>query len=108
MLFKIGEQYEKQEFYLQRINTLLLGDLEYEVYRHLSEMRIELLGVLIKSVMLYYNADILSAVQYHLVEEICADELLLKEKIQEVNNVEITLDKTNLWIMSKTFSLNKI
>ena len=108
MLFKIGEQYEKQEFYLQRINTLLLGDLEYEVYRHLSEMRIELLGVLVKSVMLYYNADILSAVQYHLVEEICADELLLKEKIQEVNNVEITLDKTNLWIMSKTFSLNKI
>lgn len=63
--FTIGEQYELHEFELVEVETVLIGDYEYDVYRCSKKLfdSLELDGLI--DVKLYYNADILARVDYY-------------------------------------------
>lgn len=63
--FTIGEQYELHEFELDEVETVLIGDYEYDVYRCSKKLfdSLELDGLM--DVKLYYNADILARVDYY-------------------------------------------
>ena len=103
MHFKIGEQYEKQEFNLQRINTILLRDLEYEVYRYINREPITLFNVGIKRIILYYNADILSAVYYQFKDRIDTSFKAVKN-----NEAKLIIDGADLWVISKYFCYKEL
>lgn len=62
--FTLGEQFELYEFELDMVETILIGDYEYEVYRCSNKLfeKIKILGL--NDVLLYYNADILAKVNY--------------------------------------------
>lgn len=64
--FEIGEQYELNEFNLEYIETKLIGEYEYQVYRYIKNDKPVILGFKIKEIRLYYNADILERVKYYL------------------------------------------
>ncbi|MCB0476310.1 MAG: hypothetical protein KDC69_11585 [Flavobacteriaceae bacterium] len=63
--FTIGEQYELHEFELDEVETVLIGDYEYDVYRCSEKLfdSLEFDGLI--DVELYYNADILARVDYY-------------------------------------------
>lgn len=103
MYFKIGEQYEKQEFNLQSINTILLGNLEYEVYRYIITPD----ETNIKDIRLYYNADILSAVHYQLGNTLNSD-ILSKIKGQITKGVIVYKNNHDLWIVNSVFNIEKL
>lgn len=60
--FTIGGQYELHEFQLDEVETVLIGEYEYDVYRCGKKLfdGLELDGLM--DVKLYYNADILARV----------------------------------------------
>ena len=63
--FKIGEQYELNEFYLKTIESTFSNGLEYENYEYIEGDFKALFGVKFsKNVILQYNADILYSVIY--------------------------------------------
>ncbi|QYJ68807.1 hypothetical protein [Flavobacterium litorale] len=64
--FTIGEQYELHEFELEGVETVLIGNYEYDVYRCSKKLfcSFNLDGLL--DIKLYYNADILARVDYYI------------------------------------------
>ena len=104
MHFKIGEQYEEQEFNLQWIYTISFSGLDYEVYRYNS---IPPNKTDFKDIRLYYNADILSAVHYQLEKTFNSNVIQsIKDEIE--NEVIIYDDSHNLWITNSVFDIEMI
>ena len=65
--FKIGEQYELNEFNLKSIDSTFENSIEYENYEYIKGDFKTLFDVnLSKNVILQYNADILSGLIYRL------------------------------------------
>ena len=62
--FTIGEQYELHEFELEDVETLLIGNYEYDVYRCSKKLFSSLDYNRLIDVLLFYNADILARVTY--------------------------------------------
>lgn len=63
--FKIGEQYELNEFNLKAKQSTFINGLEYDSYEYIKGDFKALFGVkLSNNVILQYNADILSRVLY--------------------------------------------
>lgn len=62
--FTIGEQYELHEFELDEVETVLIGDYEYDVYRCSKKLFDSLEFDDLTDVKLYYNADILAKIDY--------------------------------------------
>ncbi len=62
--FTIGEQYENYEFDLKDFGSKTINGLTYEIYLFTKGTSQTLFGLPVKSVLLYFNADILSCVEY--------------------------------------------
>lgn len=63
--FKIGEQYELNEFNLKSIESTFINGIEYENYEYIKNDFKTLFGVELSSnIVLQYNADILCRVLY--------------------------------------------
>lgn len=62
--FTIGEQYENYEFDLKDFGSKAINGLTYEIYLYDKGNFQTLLGLPVKSILLYFNADILSCVEY--------------------------------------------
>jgi len=62
--FTIGEQYELHEFELEDVETVLIGNYEYDVYRCSRKLFSSLGYNKLIDVLLFYNADILAKVVY--------------------------------------------
>lgn len=63
--FKIGEQYELNEFNLKSLESTFIDGLEYENYEYIKNDFKTLFGVKFsKNIILQYNGDILSGVIY--------------------------------------------
>lgn len=62
--FTIGEQYENYEFDLKDFGSKTINGLAYEIYLYDKDNFQTLFGLPIKSILLYFNADILSCVEY--------------------------------------------
>jgi len=102
--FKIGEQYELNEFNLKSINSTFKNGIEYENYEYIKDDFKALFGVKFsKNVILQYNADILYKAIYefesnqydYLLSQInnySLDDILL-ELIKDKNYCQIVLKK---------------
>lgn len=65
--FRIGEQYELNEFNLKSIESTFISGIEYENYEYIKNDFKALFGVEFSSnIVLQYNADILSGIIYNL------------------------------------------
>lgn len=62
--FKIGEQFELNEFNLESLNSEFHNGIEYEVYKYIKEDVKTLFGFKVSNIRLYYNTDILLKVVY--------------------------------------------
>ncbi len=62
--FKIGEQYEKHEFELDWVKSVLDGNLRYEVYQYIGKDKIIIFGFLVHKTFLAYNCDFLASAFY--------------------------------------------
>ncbi len=91
--FTIGEQYENYEFDLKDFGSKTINGLTYEIYLYNKGTFQTLFGLPVKSILLYFNADILSCVEYRFEEKyvkILAKELYRYEK--EIHKSEIQLN----------------
>ncbi len=61
--FTLGEQFEKHEFDLEYLDSKVINGIEYCTYRYLKPEKIQPLGLRVDTVTLYYNCDILKAIQ---------------------------------------------
>ncbi|NRD18616.1 hypothetical protein HNV08_01045 [Winogradskyella eckloniae] len=100
--FKIGEQYELNEFNVKTIESTFNNGLEYENYEYIKGDFEALFGLkLIYNVILQYNTDILFGVIYKLAQQD------LESLVQELNNY-LPLSKkinTESLVVGKTFTL---
>ena len=65
--FKIGEQYELNEFYLKCLESTFSNGLEYENYEYIKGDFKTLFGLkLVSNIILRYNGDLLSEIIYKL------------------------------------------
>ena len=100
--FKIGEQYELNEFYLKTIESTFSNGLEYENYEYIEGDFKALFGVKFsKNVILQYNADILYSVIYEFAQKD------IDSLTQELNNylpLAKKLDAEKL-VLGKTFTV---
>ncbi|WP_417784709.1 hypothetical protein [Tenacibaculum sp.] len=100
--FKIGEEYDLNEFNLKFIKSTFKNGLEYENYQYIKKDITSLLEVeFTNSITLQYNTDILSKIIY---EFDIKDYESLKSKIEKYTFKEITLeillkDKNNFQIV---------
>ncbi|MDB0600261.1 hypothetical protein PL373_03715 [Tenacibaculum maritimum] len=63
--FKIGEQYELNEFNLKTLESTFINGIEFENYEYIEDDFKTLFGVkLLNNVILQYNGDILCGVIY--------------------------------------------
>lgn len=62
--FEIGEQFELNEFNVKTLKSVSINDIEYDVYQYIKGDIREVFNLKITKILLYYNADILSAVHY--------------------------------------------
>jgi len=88
--FKIGEQYELNEFNLKGIESTFINEIEYENYEYIKNDFKTLFGIELSSnLILQYNADILYSV-------ICEFELsyysYLKSKISQYTFEEVIVE----------------
>ncbi len=100
--FKIGEEYELNEFNLKSLKSTFENDLEYENYEYLKEDFKTLFDlILLSNVILQYNGDILCGVIYKLA---LSD---LDSLIQILNNYLPLAKKLNTekFILGKTFTI---
>ena len=100
--FKIGEQYELNEFNLKSLESSFSNGLEYENYEYIKGNFRILFGLrLLSNVILQYNADILSGIIYKLALND------LDNLITRLNSY-LSLDKkldTEKFILGKTFTV---
>ncbi|MCF1420826.1 hypothetical protein [Mangrovimonas futianensis] len=75
--FTIGEQYELHEFELMDVETIIIGQFEYDVYRCSKKLFDSFWLDGLMDIKLYYNADILARV----------DLIIKPESIKEVMNL---------------------
>lgn len=91
--FKIGEQYELNEFNLQTLKSTFSNGLEYENYAYIKGDFKTVLGVPFSSnVILQYNADILYSVIY---EFELSHYSYLKSKVNQCTFKEVTIEVLN-------------
>ncbi len=62
--FTIGEQFELNEFNVKTEKSIIVGAIEYEIYTYIKEDIKSVFGLGFNSILLFYNADILSAIKY--------------------------------------------
>ncbi len=92
--FKIGEQYELNEFNLKSIESTFSNGLEYENYEYIKDDLITVLGLdLVSKVILQYNGDLLSGFIYTL------DAKDWTNLISKINNYLPEIGKQSLEIM---------
>lgn len=88
--FKIGEQYDLNEFNLNSVESTYKNGLEYENYQYIKEGFNSLFDVEFTNlVTLQYNADILCKVVYEFDR---VNYKLLKSKIEKYTFKEISLE----------------
>lgn len=61
--FTIGEQYDLNEFSVESIKEVIIGKYSYDVYEYIDKDMKSIFGFKVKSIQLFYNADILSKVK---------------------------------------------
>lgn len=99
--FKIGEQYELNEFNLKSIDSTFENGIEYENYVYIKGDFKALFGLRLDNIILQYNGDILSRMIYKLALN-NLDSLVL-----ELNNY-LPLDNkldTDKIILGQTFNI---
>tara|TARA_Y100000385_G_scaffold70126_1_gene70384 strand:+ start:245 stop:667 length:423 start_codon:yes stop_codon:yes gene_type:complete len=100
--FKIGEQYELNEFYLKSLESTFSNGIEYENYEYIKGDFKALFGIAFSSnVILQYNADILYSVIYEFAQKEISN--LIKE-LNIYMPLAKKLDAEKL-ILGKTFSV---
>ena len=100
--FKIGEQYELNEFNLKTLDSTFNNGLEYENYEYLKDDVKTLFGLrLLTYVILQYNADILSGIIYKLALN-DLDNLITR--LNSYLSIDKKLD-TEKFILGKTFTV---
>lgn len=104
--FKIGEQYELNEFNLKSIDSTFSNGLELENYEYIKEDFKTLFGLKLDEIILQYNADILSGMIYKLAIND------LDSLVQELNNYlpldkKLDTDKMNLGQTFTVFQLHE-
>ena len=100
--FKIGEQYELNEFNLKTLDSTFNNGLEYENYEYLKDDVKTLFGLrLLTNVILQYNADILSGIIYKLALN-DLDNLITR--LNSYLSIDKKLD-TEKFILGKTFTV---
>lgn len=63
--FKIGEQFDLNEFNVKSLESVFKNGIEYDVYEYIKADIKAIFGVkLVQNIILYYNADILCKVIY--------------------------------------------
>ncbi|WP_298767335.1 hypothetical protein [uncultured Polaribacter sp.] len=103
--FKIGEQYELNEFNLKSIESTLQNGIEYENYEYIKGDLKALFGIEFTSnIVLQYNGDILSKVVYEFhqkhynylyskIKNYGINETILEVFIKDENICQIALKK---------------
>tara|TARA_R100001377_G_scaffold78709_1_gene56569 strand:- start:507 stop:926 length:420 start_codon:yes stop_codon:yes gene_type:complete len=104
--FKIGEQYELNEFNLKTLESTFSNGLELENYEYIKEDFKTLFGLKLDEIILQYNADILSGMIYKLAIND------LDSLVQELNNYlpldkKLDTDKMNLGQTFTVFQLHE-
>jgi len=100
--FKIGEQYDLNEFNLKSLESTFTNGLEYENYEYIKGDFKTLFGLEFSSnIILQYNADILLGIIY---EFKLTDLKVLVEKIGSYLPIDIEFNEENP-VLGKTFSL---
>ena len=69
--FRIGEQYEKYEFELDWVTSVLDNNLRYEVYRYIGKDKTSMFNFEIHKILLAYNCDFLAGVFYFIRGDCC-------------------------------------
>jgi hypothetical protein len=67
--FRIGEQYEKYEFELDWVTSMIDNNLRYEVYRYIGKDKSSIFNFEIDKILLAYNCDFLAGVFYFIKGE---------------------------------------
>lgn len=63
--FEIGEQFELNEFNIKTLKSVSINNIEYDVYQYIKDDIREVFNLKITKILLFYNADILSAIHYY-------------------------------------------
>lgn len=99
--FKIGEQYELNEFNIKSIDSTFENEIEYENYEYIKGDFKTLFGLKLSNVILQYNGDILSGIIYKFILN---DLDILIERLNEYLPLDKNLDTEKL-VLSKTFGV---
>jgi hypothetical protein len=103
--FKIGEQYELNEFHLKTLKSTFINEIEYENYEYLKDDFKALFGVkFTNNIILQYNGEILYKVIYQFhkkdynylyskVNTYKINSVILKVLVKDNNNCQIVLQK---------------
>ncbi|MCH3883500.1 hypothetical protein [Tenacibaculum aquimarinum] len=96
--FKIGEQYDLNEFNLRSLKSTFENNLEYDVYEYIKDDFKTLFGVkLLNNIILQYNGEILSKIIY---------ELHVSDFENLIHNLPLTKKRnTEKFVLGKTFVL---
>ena len=106
--FKIGEQYEINEFNLKSIESTFNNGLEYENYEYINDDFKTLFGIeLSNNIILQYNADILCRVIYEF-NKVVYNNLIDKIIYSLTTKNKITLDSSKNDLIATTILDNGI
>ena len=111
--FKIGEQYEKYEFELDWVTSVIDTNLRYEVYRYIGKDKSSIFNFEIHKILLAYNCDFLAGVFYFIKgncyfrrpSEIQKDTFCTSRII---NLIEINKNITTIIVMKKKNKTNSL
>lgn len=115
--FKIGEQYELNEFNLKSIESTFINGIEYENYEYIEDDFKVLFRVELSSkIILQYNGDILSCVIYSLdlkyldcfIEQLNKHISFSKKLITDKLNLAQTINIFNTQGISLTLDLERV
>ena len=115
--FRIGEQYELNEFNLKSIESTFISGIEYENYEYIKNDFKALFGVEFSSnIVLQYNADILSGIIYNLdimdvdsfIQELNKHLSFSKKLISDKLDFSQTIDILNFKGVNITIDIDKV
>lgn len=98
--FEIGEQFELNEFNVKTLKSVIINDIEYDVYQYIKNDIRDVFNLKISKILLYYNADILITVHFFFNSSDLNGLMKHISQLLKLNENTVNPIKTNTYKMS--------
>lgn len=98
--FEIGEQFELNEFNVKTLKSVIINDIEYDVYQYIKNDIRDVFNLKISKILLYYNADILITVHFFFNSSDLNGLMKRISQLLKLNENTVNPIKTNTYKMS--------